>query len=1196
MPQRYLLFFFLFITALSVHAQSVEFVRNEGQWKGNFQYKATTGNGSVFLAGNSFTYLISHPSNDDRVEAVKHGLAKGPVRLDFHAYRMSFEGAKPLPEISGNKEQSWYYNYFLGNDPTKWKTGIHPALAVDYTALYPGIDMHVTSEKEFIKYEFFVSPGADPEVIRMRYEGEDDLSLKGGTLTIKTSVGDVTEMKPYAYQYTEQGRKEVPCRYRLKNKTITYDLYAGYDASRPLIIDPTVVFCTYTGSRSDNWGYTATYDNQGNFYGGGIAFGNEFPADLGAVQDTFAGGVNDTLNQTRDLHGLGLACDIAVIKYNPTGTTKIYGTYIGGNDNEQPHSMIVDAAGNLIIAGRSHSTNFPTTAGAYDRTYNDSGDIVIVKLNPTATSLIGSTYVGGSGSDGTNYSGSEYLYGNLKYNYGDDARSEVLIDNAGDIYVTAATRSPNFPTVNASQATKSGGQDAVVCKFNPGLTTMLWGTYLGGSNDDAGYVMALDQTQGKLYVGGGTMSSDFPTSGGTWHPSYQGGFSDGFIVRYQNSGTYAREKVCFIGTSNLDQVYGVQVDMDNNVFAMGQSLGGSFPVTSGVYSNPNSSQFIIKLDNDLANDLVSTVYGSSDPAHTNISPVAFLVDTCGNIYISGWGGNIMGAAAPTTPATIGTTHNLPITTNAYQATTDGHDFYFIVLGKNMNSLLYSTFYGRSTPSASRGEHVDGGTSRFDKSGVVYQAICGGCGGGPPLPTTPGSYSPLNGSTNCNLASLKIAFEVGIIKAIAGASPSTHGCAPFTVQFLNTSSNAMTSTWIFGDGGANSTQRAPTHTYTTPGTYNVKLIVQNPNACGNVTVDTAFLTITVSNNNINSDFDYAVIDSCGPYTVDFTNTSQYGTTPGAPGFTQFTWLFGDGGTFTGTNPPNHTYATGGTYTVTLIMKDTTACNSPDTARKTFTVNSSNVHAAFSVKDSLCSNAPIVFTNNSTNATGNSWDFGDGGTSTAPAPTHTYTTPGTYTVRLRVTNPATCNKVDSAQKTVTVLTSPVADFTHTPIIPVPNTPISFTNASRNATDYNWSFGDGTGSTDVNPSHLYRRSGSYTVCLEARNKQGCTDTVCKKVEADVQTRVELPTAFSPNGDNANDRFYVRGGGIETLDLKIFNRFGQLVFEAVNVPANDEAYGWDGTYNGKDQEMDAYAFVLNVTYIDGTTAQRKGNVTLLR
>lgn len=1196
MTQRYLFITIFSLLSVVARAQSIEYVRNAGQWKGDFEYKATTATGDVFLSEKSMTFLVGHAANHQLVESVKHGGAKDPVTLLFHAYRVHFEGAA-TPKVTGSKEQSWYYNYFLGKDPSKWKSGIHPALGVDYAGLYPGVDMHISSEKGHMKYEFIVAPGADPAMIRLRYEGQEKLSIQDEHLVIKTSIGDVQELKPYVYQYLESGKKVVPCRYAIKGQTLTYDLYKGYDATKPLVIDPTIVFSTFTGSTADNWGYTATYDAAGNFYGGGAVFdysgpGGGYPADPGAFQSRFGGGVNDPASGTGDAHGLGIACDIGVIKYNSTGTTKIYASFIGGSDNEVPHSMVVDANNNLIVGGKTNSSNYPVTAAGYDTSYNRNGDIVITKLNATGTALIGSTYLGGTGRDGSNFSGSSVIYGNLKYNYGDDARSEVLVDRAGNIYLAGCTNSTDFPvTANASQKLSGGGQDAVITKLNNTLSTLIWSTYLGGTQDDAGYVMALDNSENYLYVGGGTMSADFPATGGTWRVGYQGGSSDGYIARYQNNSTYALEKVCFVGTPNQDQVYGVQVDLDDNVYAMGQSLGGAFPVTSGVYSNPNSSQFVIKLNKDLATNIYSTVYGSGDPSRTNISPVAFLVDTCQNVYISGWGGPLSSARP-----TIGNTTGMPVTPNALQSTTDGYDFYFIVFSRNASSLLYGTFYGRHSTNAGLGEHVDGGTSRFDKNGVVYQAICGGCGGtaGPPLPTTAGSFSPLNGSTNCNLASLKIAFELGQVIAQANASPTARGCPPLTVQFQNNSTNATNYLWDFRDGSQTSSLPAPTHTFTRPGVYRVMLVATNPNACK--PVDTSYTTITVDSARTIAGYNLVVTDSCGPYRIALTNTSQYSQTPGSTSFTRFTWDFGDGTTTTGANPGTHDYNAPGTYTVTMRMIDSTACNSPETVSKTITINSLRVTAAFNIPDSICVGVPLDLNDNSTNAVTRQWAFGDGRSSTQTAVRHVYTTPGTYTVVLTSRNPAACNLVDSASRTIFVSPVPNADFSFAPIIPVPNTAIDFTNKSTDATNYVWSFGDNSGSNEVNPSHLYRKSGKYTVCLVAYNKGGCADTVCKQVEADVLTRAELPTAFSPNGDGSNDRFYVRGGGIEKSTLKVFNRWGQMVFESIDAPANQESYGWDGTFNGKEQEMEVYAYVLEVTYIDGSTAQRKGNVTLIR
>ncbi|PZF72134.1 DUF7948 domain-containing protein [Taibaiella soli] len=1184
MKKIYFLFSLLFcipslLQAVPAVNTPLEFIENRGQWDGPFRYKSVTGKGDVYLAENNFTYLIGDPSNKDRADAVKHGQVKGPEMLKFHAYRMYFDGAAK-PAIKPGKEQSWYYNYFLGNDSTRWKTGIHPALMLDYTGLYPGVDMHVSSENNNLKYDFIIQPGTNTNIIRLRYEGADKLTIKNGNLVIGTSVGEVQEMKPYTYQYTDGGRKEIACRYVLKNDVITYDVTGDYDHTKPLIIDPTVVFCTFTGSTADNWGFTATYDNAGNFYAGGLVNGTGYPVSTGAFQISYGGGDYIT--------GSEYACDMGIMKFNPTGTTKIWATYLGGNSNEQPQSMMVDASNNLVIAGRTYSHNFPVTATAYDTSMNGNADIVIIKLNTTATALIGSTYVGGSGNDCMNFDPSEYVYGNLKHNYGDDARSEVILDKQGNVYVTTSTNSTDFPTVNATQTTLQGGQDGVVIKMNPTLTSMIWGTYLGGTSDDAGYVLALDSAQTHLFVGGGTMSATgFPFTTGTYHSSYIGG-TDGYIARFLNSGSYTLEKCTAIGTANYDQVYGLQMDMEDNLYAMGQSLGGVFPVVNAGYSNPNSSQFVIKMDKNLSTNIFSTVYGSGDPSHTNISPVAFLVDTCQNIYISGWGGNL---AITQMPATIGTTTGMPITSNAAQSTTDGYDFYFIVLSKNVQSLLYGTYYGRYSLNAGYGEHVDGGTSRFDKSGVVYQAICANCGGsaGPAFPTTPGVYAPTDGSFNCNEAALKIAFQLGAVDAKAGANPNAKGCPPFTVHFVDSSLNATSYAWHFGDNTPVDTTFSPSHTYYAAGVYHAYLSIYNPNACK--TRDTAYLTIVVDTNSVKSDFTAVVTDSCNPFNIALTNNSTYGTTPGAASFTKFIWYFGDGTSFNGLNPATHSYSSAGTYTVQLVMIDTTACNSPDTMSRTIVINNPLVKAGIDVPDSVCLKSGLIFTSTSTNASSLLWELGDDSTSALTSFSHTYATSGTYTVTLIASNPATCNKVDSVTKTVTIKTLPTADFSFAPVIPIPNTPVQFTNLSKDADIYAWNFGDGKVSGEVNPSHFYRKTGEYQVCLVARNNDGCADSVCKYVDAEIYTAADIPTGFSPNGDGNNDVLYVRGGAIETMDLKIFNRWGQLIFESTDLER-----GWDGTYQGKPQPIDAYAFVLNVTFVDGTSMQKKGNVTLLR
>lgn len=1179
MKKQYLLLFLLLLPIISLAAPQnlpLEFVENRGQWDGPFVYRASTNACEVFLEKNGFTYLLSDPNNGKNSHALKHGEIQTAI-MKYHAYKVQFLGASDPEKITPGKIQPHYYNYYLGSDKSHWQSEIHPAQVLDYTALYAGIDMHLSSESGRIKYDLLVKPGSNASVIQMKYTGADRVLLQDGNLYLMTSVGSIQEMKPYAYQVINDKRVEVPCQYKLKDNVVSFAFPKGYDKSEQLVIDPVIVFASFTGSTADNWGFTATYDNSGNFYAGGAVSGGvtlSYPVTTGAIQDTFAGGGTTAGNS-------GFPCDIAISKFNATGTTLLYSTYLGGSSNDQPHSMIVDANSNLIIAGRTYSHNFPRTATAYDTSYNGNADMVVVKFNATGTALIGSTFVGGSGDDGVNTSGNWYTGGPLKHNYGDDARSEVNVDKQGNVYVAASTQSTNFPvTSNAFQSVKNGTQDGVVFKLNPTLTTMLWSTFLGGSGDDAAYVLALDSNETHLYVAGGTSSADFPGTGGYW-PSYQGGSADGFIVKFYNGGNYPLQRRTYIGQSSYDQCYGVQLDMENNVYAMGQTLGGSFPVSPGVYSNPNSSQFIIKLDSNLTTNVYSTVFGSGTSTNVNISPVAFLVDTCQNVYISGWGGPL--------PINSSDITNMPVTSDGFQTTTNGKGFYFIVLSKNALSLLYGSYLAAQGTSANE-EHVDGGTSRFDKSGVIYQGICGGCGGYSNFPTQPNNvWSKNNQSSNCNFLAVKIAFQLGAVNARINADPSAKGCPPFTVNFRDSSLNATSYLWDFADGSAHDTTKLPTHTFVHPGIYHVRLTIYNPNACK--TRDTAYLTITVDSNYVKSNFTSQVVDSCGPFTASFFNTSTYGSTPGSVGFTKFTWLFGDGTSYVGVNPPLHNYPSAGTYTVKLAMVDSTACNAPDTMTQTITIVNTIVKAAWNLPDSVCLGGDMTFNNLSTNAATVLWRFGDGNTSTAGSPVHTYASAGTFTITLIAYNPASCNKADSITKTVKININPTADFSSSPVIPIANTPIQFTNLSTNASIYGWNFGDGNGSIDVNPSHFYKRTGHYQVCLTARNTSGCADTVCKYVDAEIHTAVDIPTGFSPNGDGNNDILYVRGGAIETMNLKIFNRWGEMVFESNSLDS-----GWDGTYKGKPQEMDAYVYILNVTFVDGTSAQKKGNVTLLR
>lgn len=1150
----------------------VEYVKNEGQWKGDFLYKGTAQHGDFYLRSNGFR-IVQLEKSFHEIRQELHSLSgAGNKPFRYHSYDMEFVGATTNPVLTASKKQKHYYNYYLDQDPSRWKSNIYPSLVVDYKNIYPKVDLHVYSSEGNIKYDIILHQGADLQTIKVKYSGVEQMSLDKGKLKIKTSVGENIETAPYAYQYINGEKKEVPCVYVLNGNMLSYRTPKGYDKSVPLIIDPVLIFSTLTGSTADNWGFTATYDTLGNFYAGGISGGIGYPTSVGAFQTTFGGG---------GASGGAFGCDASISKINAAGSALIYSTYIGGLDNDQPHSMVVDNNDNLVVVGRTYSSNFPITAAtAYDPTYNGNGDIFVVKFNNAGTALLGGTYIGGSGPDGENITPVYVNLLSLKHNYGDDSRSEVIVDANNNILVAASTSSSNFPLVGPNQVTLAGAQDGVIFQLNPTCSNMLWSTYWGGSANDACYVLSLDKANPNiLYVAGGTESPNFPVSQGTLNPSYMGSI-DGFLLKF-NLTTKVLMAGTFIGTGAYDQVYGVQTDDSNRVYVMGQTMGANYPVTAGVYSVPGSAQFITQLNSNLNAILHSTVYGNGSTVTTNISPVAFLVDKCGSVYVSGWGG--------ATGGNPGNTFGMPITPGALQSTTDGADFYFIVLSKNFQNLLYASYFGQNGLVGGGGEHVDGGTSRFDPNGVIYQAICAACGGSQLFPTSPGSLSTVNGSLNCNLGAVKIDFQLQNPNAQAALAGPSSGCAPFAVNFINNSSSATNYVWNFGDGSPVSNATSPSHTYTSAGTFQVTLIASNPNGC-TATSDTAYITIVVKDDQINAAFNVFKVDSCGPFSVSITNTSTSTPNPFGPNVI-YQWDFGDGTSFTGANPPNKVYNTASTYTITLTITDTNACNSPSVVSQVVDFSVNVVTSAFTCPDSVCAPALINFVDQSSNATTWNWVFGDGNTSGLANPSNNYTTVGTYTVFLVSGNPNTCNLFDTSSKTITVFPSPIAEFTWTPNPPEPNTPNVFVNQSIGATTYFWDFGDGSTSTDKDVTKVYDKDGTYNVCLTVTNQYGCVDTQCKAVRGIVIPLVDVPSGFSPNGDGINDKVFVKGYGIDKMTFRIFNRWGEKVFESFN-----KSDGWDGYYKGTLQEMEVYGYTLDVIFFDGTKAFKSGNITLLR
>lgn len=1208
----------LLFTGKALAQGALEFVENKGQWERVINFKGDLSNGAFFLRQTGFT-VLQHNSRDlVKLSEAAHGKVHDssnnnaanlrtaastanamigkpvPEHMDSlrsHAYTVDFVGANQHPDIVPEKPQPTYNNYFIGDDPSQWKGDCKIYNAVTYKNVYPGIDVRYYSESGYLKYEFVVHPGADPSQIVMNIEGADGLSLKNNTLIIKTSVNEVKELSPYTYQYTGTERKEIDCRYVLKGNTVRFAL-KKFSAQSTLIIDPTLIFATFSGSTSDNWGYTATYGKDGTFYAGGIVFQNGFPASPGAFQ---------TLYRGSQVSESGF-WNMGIIKFNASGSQRLYATYIGGSSKDQPHSLFVDTDGNLVIAGRTTSGNYPLVpSNASFGSPLGGWDIVVTKLNATGTALIGSVRVGGSGDDGFNTADSHTAPAatGLINNYGDDARSEVILDAANNIYVASCTQSANFyTTANAQQKTFGGKQDAVLLKLNPGCSSVVYSSYLGGSDYDAGFVLALNPTTQDIYMAGGTLSNDFPgNKAGVYQPAFAGGRSDGFVAEFSNDGATLR-RTTYVGTNGLDVIFGIQFDRFSYPYIMGTTTG-IWPVKNAAYSNPGSKQFITKMEKDLSAVVYSTVFGngSSTP---NISPVAFLVDRCENVYVSGWGKDIIGGY------NLSSISGMPLTRDALKSQPDESEFYFIVIKRNASQLLYGTFYGQN---GRFGEHVDGGTSRFDQNGIIYQAICANCKGQdgvkPQWPVTPGAWCCSGGraaattGSECNLAALKISFNfAGVasgVRAFINNVLDTSGCVPLKVVFRDTVLNAQHYEWNFGDGSAD----VPTdsfeiaHIYNQVGSYRVRLIAIDSTSC-NIR-DTSFTTVIVRNNQAILDFNPVKLPPCESLTYRFDNLS---VPPVALPFHDqtFIWDFGDKTprVIAGTAPVQHTYQAVGTYTVRLILLDTNYCNAPDSVVKELRI-SPQVKAEFKTPSFGCAPYRAVFTNTSLGGQIFTWSFGDGvDTVTSGNPAHTYTEAGTYIVKLKAYDSSTCNLVDSTQTTIVVQTKPLAAFTTSPDAPVQNTPITFTNSSVNATRYKWEFGDGDSLITVTTAdifHQYNRTGQFNACLIAYNAAGCSDTVCHDVKTVVVPQLDIPNAFTPLGPVQANTIYVRGFAIGKMRFAVYNRLGQKVFES-----NTVSQGWDGRFKGVVQPMDVYAYTLDVEFTDGTRVTKKGDITLIR
>ncbi|MBL7939617.1 MAG: gliding motility-associated C-terminal domain-containing protein [Flavobacteriales bacterium] len=1267
-------------------APRAAFTENKGQWPASVLYRVMLPNGALFVEREAFTYVLqtggaAHHHGEAKISHVQDPLVS-------HAFRVHFEGGHASGSVGGLRQEH-YENFFLGNDPARWGTGCGIFGEVVLKEVWPGIDLRLDG-RTGLKYELIVSPGADPSQVRFRYEGHDGLSLKEGALIVKTSAGNVVEEPPVSWSSFFDGidnqRLPVPSAYRLQGNTVTFDVKARSDL--PLTIDPTLTFASFSGSNADNFGFTATYDVAGHLYGGGIVFGIGYPTTLGVLDDSFSGGT----------------IDVGISKFTPDGTSLVWSTYIGGSGNESPHSMVVNENDELYVFGSTGSSDLPTTAGCLDNTFGGGPaltfiigygydqpfgtDMFVAHLNNTATSLLGCTYLGDSGNDGINNAPE------LAHNYGDSFRGEIIMDVAGNPVVASNTSSPGLPVVGGPQSAYGGGsQDGYCFRLDPSLSTVLWSTYIGGQGADAAYGVQMD-SDGELFVAGGTASSDLPMTGTPFKGNFSG-TTDGFIMRYGLDGTLSGST--YLGTAAYDQCYFVQLNTADEVFVVGQTRG-NYPVTPGKYTNPGSSQFIHKLDHALSTSLWSTRFGNGS-FDQDLSPTAFLVSDCGQIYFSGWGGVVNSNAGNSNSTTTG----LEVTADAFQSDTDGNDLYLMLLEPEAIALNYATFFGGGISA----EHVDGGTSRFDKNGNVYQAVCAGCHGNSDFPTTPGAWSNTNNATTgCNLGVLK--FDLARSIAIISIDGPNVLCTPGSAQFLNSSTGGNTYDWDFGDG-TSSNEAEPLVTYTTVDTFTVTMILSDNSGC--YAPDTASLEV------ITLPPPEAQIDPVPPLCVGLSVQLQ------ASGGDTYEWIPTTDLDDPTIADPTLTPTASGEWSVVV----TTQCGS-DTTDVLIDLSLPQGSAGDDMQLCLGQSAELTATGGGTYAWNEDPSLSD---LTSATPTATPTETTTYIVE--ITTPEGCISSDTLEIAVITgtpepmlddtvvctgssvqliapeadtyawestagLTDPtVRDPIVTPSAPnlyvvlvtnvcgairdsafvdvitphadawpdsvvCPNEPVLL-GASGGVT-FEWSPAQGLNDPNgESPTARVTGPATYTVtttdafgCVAsatlvlgthpvpfvsagndraidfgdelqlAATGQGtfvweppfslscseCDAPIAKPLETTVYTvtltdangcKVQdavtvilngslfVPNTFSPNGDDVNDVFGAWGKEIKTLTMMVFNRWGELIWTGGSLDAK-----WDGTYGGQQSPIDTYVWRIDVEELIGKKRTLYGHVNLVR
>ena len=604
---------------------------------------------SVLVLGKRATATAQGaPSSLETVEQVQEP--------EIAIVRSRLEGANAQPVVEGLDPLPGITNYFIGNDPSQWHTDIVSFSRVRYNEVYPGIDAVYYGNENNLEYDFIVAPGSDPAAIRFTIDGADRLSIDdAGDLLLEVPGGELRQQAPVIYQEGVLGREIVKGSYVVNGNQVSFDV-SRYDSSRPLVIDPVIVYSTYLGGSGFDQATSIAVDPTGNAYVAGATSSTNFPIQ-GTPASAF-GGVQD----------------VFVTKMSLAGSSLTYSTFIGGIGTEIANDIVVDGAGSVFITGSTNSINYPVVTPTIAAQVGGT-DAFLTKLTSAGNAIVYSTYwvstgfeegtavavdpannayisgntsaanfptqtpfqaalAGGTDAFMTKFSvaGNSIVYSTFLGGAADDRAFDMTVADDAAVFVTGSTTSANFPTMTPGvQPALAGGRDAFLTHFSLAGNALLYSTYLGGSGDDEAFDITIDAPM-NAYLTGRTSSTNFPTAT-PFQSIYGGGLNDAFATKISPSGD-AIVYSSYLGGSGDDQGQGIDIDGFTNTFVTGSTKSTDFPVLVPIQGSLDGSSdaFVTKVNLAGSAIIYSTYLGGSGADEG----MGVGVDLVGSAYVAGF--------------------------------------------------------------------------------------------------------------------------------------------------------------------------------------------------------------------------------------------------------------------------------------------------------------------------------------------------------------------------------------------------------------------------------------------------------------------------------------------------------------------------------------------------------------------------------